>query len=115
MPWERKTVDEKREEFVARAVMGEESISALCREYGISRPTGYKWIGRYQNGEDMCDRPHELDGGPFKTSRDMELRIIDVRAAHPTRGARKIRRFMADKGETQLPAATRTKPSWPEK
>ena len=63
MPWERKTVDEKRKEFVARVVMGEESISALCREYGISRPTGYKWIGRYQNGEDMCDRPHELDGG----------------------------------------------------
>ena len=83
--------------------MGEESISALCREYGISRPTGYKWIGRYQNGEDMCDRPHELDGGPFKTSRDMD---IDVRAAHPTWGARKIRRFMADKGETQLPAAS---------
>lgn len=106
MPWERKTVDEKRKEFVARAVMGEESISALCREYGISRPTGYKWIGRYQNGEDMCDRPHELDGGPFKTSRDMELRIIDVRAAHPTWGARKIRRFTADKGETQLPAAS---------
>ena len=53
MPWERKTVDEKRKEFVARAVMGEESISALCREYGISRPTGYKWIERYRNGESM--------------------------------------------------------------
>ncbi len=106
MPWERKTVDEKRKEFVARAVMGEESISALCREYGISRPTGYKWIGRYQNGEDMCDRPHAPYGRPFKTSRDMELRIIDVRAAHPTWGARKIRRFMAGKGETQLPAAS---------
>lgn len=63
MPWERKTVDEKRKEFVARAVMRDESISALCREYGISRPTGYKWIGRYQNGEDMCDRPHAPYGG----------------------------------------------------
>lgn len=71
MPWERKTVDEKRKEFVARAVMGDESISALCREYGISRPTG-KWIGHYQNGEDMCDRPHAPYGRPFKTSRDME-------------------------------------------
>lgn len=57
MPWERKTVDEKRKEFVARAVMQEESLSALCREYDISRPTGYKWIARYQNGESMCDRP----------------------------------------------------------
>ena len=31
MPWERKTVDEKRKEFVARAVMREDSFSALCR------------------------------------------------------------------------------------
>jgi len=106
MPWERKTVDEKRKEFVARAVMGEESISALCREYGISRPTGYKWIERYRNGKSMCNRPHTPYSRPFKTSREIELRIMDVRAAHPTWGARKIRRFMVDKGETQLPAVS---------
>lgn len=106
MPWERKTVDEKRKEFVARAVMGEESISALCREYGISRPTGYKWIERYRNGESMCNRPHTPYSRPFKTSREIELRIMDVRAAHPTWGARKIHRFMVDKGETQLPAVS---------
>lgn len=106
MPWERKTVDEKRKEFVARAVMQEESLSALCREYDISRPTGYKWIARYQNGESMCDRPHTPRRKPSKTSLEIELRVVDVRNEHPTWGARKIHRFMADKGEAQLPAVS---------
>lgn len=93
MPWERKTVDNQRSEFVARATMGEESLSALCRKYGISRPTGYKWLERYKGGETMLDRPHTPFRKPFKTSPDVELRIVDVRAAHPTWGARKIQRF----------------------
>ena len=96
MPWERKTVDNQRSEFVARATMGEESLSALCRKYGISRPTGYKWLERYKGGETMLDRPHTPFRKPFKTSPDVELRIVDVRAAHPTWGARKIQRFLAD-------------------
>lgn len=106
MPWERTTVDEKRKEFVARAVMREGTISALCREYGISRPTGYKWIERYLNGEDMCDRPHAPVNRPTRTCRNTELQILDVRDAHPTWGARKIHRFLVDKGETQLPAVS---------
>ena len=106
MPWERKTVDNQRREFVARVVMGEESVSALCREYGISRPTGYKWLERYISGESMLDRPHTPFRKPFKTSPDVELRIVDVRNAHPTWGARKIRRFLVDKGEKCVPAAS---------
>lgn len=66
MPWERKTVDEKRKEFVARAVMREDSFSALCREYGISRPTGYKWLERYQNGESMLDKPMRRTAGHLR-------------------------------------------------
>ena len=106
MPWERKTVDKRRREFVARVVMGEESLSALCRKYGISRPTGYKWVERYINGESMLDRSHTPFRKPFKTSPDLELRIVDVRSAHPTWGARKIQRFLVDKGETYVPAAS---------
>lgn len=106
MPWERKTVDNQRSEFVARAIMGEESLSALCREYKISRPTGYKWLERYISGESMLDRPHTPFRKPFKTSPDLELRIVDVRSAHPTWGARKIKRFLVDKGESCVPAAS---------
>ena len=51
MPWEDKTVEETRLEFVKRVLSKEKSKSALCREYGISRPTGDKWIERYKNKE----------------------------------------------------------------
>ena len=46
MSWETKTVMEQRTKFVAEATEGTATISALCRKYGISRKTGYKWLNR---------------------------------------------------------------------
>ena len=40
MAWEERTVEQMREEFVRRVLAQEQSKAALCREYGISRPTG---------------------------------------------------------------------------
>ena len=47
MPWRTERVMDQRIEFVLRAQEGEESIAELCRDYGISRPTGYLWLNRY--------------------------------------------------------------------
>jgi transposase InsO family protein len=47
MPWRTGSVMDQRVEFVLRAKQGDESIAALCRDYGISRPTGYLWLNRY--------------------------------------------------------------------
>ena len=98
MPWEEKTVSDQRAEFVAQVIMGEESMSALCRAYGISRPTGYKWVARFLNGESLCDRSHAPLGRPFRTDPGMEQRILEVRDAHETWGPRKIRRYLMDTG-----------------
>ena len=46
MPWKRPDVSEQRVEFVVRAKRGWESMSGLCAELGISRPTGYLWRER---------------------------------------------------------------------
>ena len=43
MPWRTTGVEEQRMQFVIRATSGAERLSALCREFGISRPTGYEW------------------------------------------------------------------------
>lgn len=56
MSWKEKTVEQSREEFVLAALCGEDSISELCRKAGISRPTAYKWMRRYQAGEPLSDR-----------------------------------------------------------
>jgi transposase-like protein len=49
MPWRTESVMDQRVEFVLRARRREETIAALCREYEISRPTGYLWLQRYQS------------------------------------------------------------------
>ena len=37
----------ERMQFIARVFAGEDEMTVLCREYGVSRKTGYKWLGRY--------------------------------------------------------------------
>ena len=50
MPWKGKTVAQTRKEFVERVLNHEKTKAALCREYGISRPTGDKWLKRWKDG-----------------------------------------------------------------
>jgi transposase len=47
MPWKECSVMDERLQFVARRRAGE-TMSGLCREFGISRKTGYKIFDRYQ-------------------------------------------------------------------
>jgi transposase len=57
MPWRASSVTEERLRFVARLLEGE-AMTDVCRDFGISRKTGYKIFNRYQErGLDaLCDR-----------------------------------------------------------
>jgi transposase-like protein len=57
MPWRASTVTEERLRFVARLLEGE-AMTDVCRDFGISRKTGYKIFNRYrdQGLEALCDR-----------------------------------------------------------
>ena len=48
MPWKETDVMNERTEFVLRAFRSSEPFGELCREYGISRKTGYKWKQRFR-------------------------------------------------------------------
>lgn len=106
MSWKEKTVEQSREEFVLAALCGEQSISELCRRAGISRPTAYKWIRRYQAGESLSDRSHITRGHPNRTPPETEALILETRIQHPTWGGRKLVRYLQDKGYQDLPAAS---------
>ena len=82
MPWEDKTVKELREEFIV-ASKDCCNISSLCREFGISRKTGYKWLKRYKNGESLDDRSKMPFNFPNKTSKEIENLILQVRKDNP--------------------------------
>jgi len=54
MPWRASSVMEERLRFVARLLEGE-GMSEVCRDFGISRKTGYKILNRYQqDGSRRC-------------------------------------------------------------
>lgn len=106
MPWKEKTVETIREEFVKAVQSQTASKSSLCREYGISRVTGDKWLERYESGEPLTDRPHTPLRTPTKTPVEKEEQILEVRRAHPSWGAKKIRKTLEKQGVESLPCAS---------
>lgn len=105
MPWKERTVNQMRKEFVERVLAQEKSKSALCREYGISRPTGDKWLARYLTGKALENQSSAPHSKPRKTPPETKALIVDYRREHPAIGAVKIRKILENKGHTQLPSA----------
>ena len=92
MPWkECKRMDE-RVRFIARLLEGEK-MAPLCREFGISRVTGYKLFNRYKScGLDaLNDRSRRPYRHANKLPYQVERTILGIKKAHPTWGAPKIR------------------------
>src|SRR5580698_4132154 len=104
MPWQECDVVSMREEFCRLASSPDSKVAVLCRRFGISRKTGYKWLGRVRLGEPCVDRlrrhgrieqeeslrrapvqrfereaPNELWQMDFKG----DFRMVDGRRCHP--------------------------------
>ena len=92
MPWKECEPMDERLKFVARLLDGEK-MSVVCRDFGISRPTGYKIFNRYKECgldglKDRSRRPyHHANRLPFQ----IERTILKLKREHPTWGAPKIR------------------------
>ena len=104
MPWKEKGLETMRKEFVERVLAQEKSKSALCREYGISRPTGDKWIARYLEGTSLADLKRAPKTRPNKTDPEIEKKIVEYRERYPAIGAVKMHRMMEDAHYTDLPS-----------
>ncbi len=106
MPWRRMGVRDQRVEFVIRASRGE-PVSALCREFEITRPTGYLWLRRFNEQgvagiEEKSRRPY---CSPCQTDSAIEARILVLRGQRPDWGARKLAVLLAREG-IALPVIT---------
>lgn len=97
MPWKEKTVEELRKEFVEAAASCS-NFSSLCREFGITRATGYKWVKRYEKDETLSDRSRRPNITANKTAEVIEIQIIEARTTHPGWGAKKIKVSLENKG-----------------
>lgn len=105
MPWDARDTMSLRTEFVLFASQDEANIRALCRRFGISPATGYKWLNRWsQEGPaGLADRSRAPHHSPNRSPGDMTDLLRMAHAAHPRWGARKIKRWLEDRGHT-MPA-----------
>jgi transposase InsO family protein len=105
MPFQGVSVVEQRKLFVASARSEGANIRGLCRAYGISPTTGYKWLGRVEASDAAgfdarSRRPHR---SPRRTPAEVELAVLEIRQAHPCWGGRKIHHVLRRRGVAPLP------------
>jgi len=92
MPWKECKPMDERIRFIGRLLEGEK-MAPLCREFGISRVTGYKIYNRYKD----CglDGLNDRSRAPYRQANrlpyQVERTILGIKKEHPSWGARKIR------------------------
>ena len=79
-----------RVQFVGDFQRGDWSMTELCERYGISRPTGYKWVARHTRGESLADQSRRPLRSPQTTPADIVRALLEFRARHPLWGAGKL-------------------------
>lgn len=110
MPWSIRDTMSLREEFIALAQHEGANRRELCRRFGISPQTGYKWLARFaQQGAaglaDLSKRPHH---SPAATAEPLQQAVLALRREHPAWGGRKIARRLQDLGQGCVAASTVT-------
>jgi transposase InsO family protein len=107
MPWKESSVMEERLRFVARLLDGE-AMTDMCREFGISRKTGYKIFDRYKEHglEALTDRSRRPVRYANQLPQQIESLIVRLKGEKPHWGARKIRELLVRRlaGDVRVPA-----------
>ena len=96
MPWKETCAVDQRIAFVRDVLRGEVSKSELCRRYRISRPTGDKWLERFEvrglaGMDDLSSAPHQH---PNQVPEELAEMLIALRRRHMTWGPRKLLAYL---------------------
>jgi transposase InsO family protein len=107
VPWREVSAMSMRREFVMLAAREGANRRELCRRYGISPTTGYKWLARNGGREEgLADRSRRPQASPGRTTAAMEGLVLGLRERHPAWGGRKLRRRLLDLGHNGVPSAS---------
>jgi putative transposase len=103
MPWKELSAMEQRMRFVMAVESEETSIAELCRQFGISRVTGYKWIERYraEGVRGLEDQSRAPLHHPNAVSEHALEIVMALRERYPTWGPKKLRAWL-DRHEPQI-------------
>ncbi len=92
MPWKTETMNDVRKEFALKALAAGANLSALCREYGVTRKTGRQWRERAKRDgiNQLAERSRRPKSHPTELAEEIVCRIVRLKMAHPSWGPRKI-------------------------
>lgn len=99
---------DERVHFITKVHESDESFTALCRHFGISRKTGYKWVARYEKlgPAGLLERPPVAQHSPHRTDEALITAILELRKEHPTWGPKKLKARLEALGNADVPAAS---------
>lgn len=105
MPWKETNAMTQRMTFLECYLRNESSLTALAKMFSISRKTAYKWIERHKmlGLDGLLDQsrvPHNIHNC---VPSEMEALILQTREQFPAWGARKLKKFLENKGCSHLP------------
>ena len=109
MPWREVCSMDEKVRLMAALLAGEESVTVLCEDFGISRKTAYKWLTRYRldAAAGLRERSHAPRVVPWAISQAQAEAIVGVRREHPSWGPRKLRAKLSQRAPGQSwPAAS---------
>lgn len=107
MPWKEVNVVEQRLSFVIRAMMKEESFTHLCKEFGVTPKTGYKWIRRFreEGGRGLHDESRRPKRSANRLAEDVVCELVRLKNLKKSWGPRKIRNIYAmNHRDEQIPS-----------
>jgi len=93
-------------DFVERAMEPGSKLAPLCREFGISRQTGTKWVKRfkaegYAGLEERSRRPRS---SPLSLGEELVMAVLEFRERHPSWGPKKLRTLLARRHGDETPS-----------
>ena len=109
MPWKLSGVVERRKQFVAEYGSGEWTMTELCRAYGISRPTGYEVLRRYQRegAAGLAEQSRAPERHPNQTPAEIEEQVLALRRQHARWGPRTLKaKLQQTRPQVVWPAAS---------
>jgi transposase InsO family protein len=103
MPWRETCPVDERHRFIREHQRLDVSMSELCRDFGISRKTGYKWLQRFdaRGREGLTDGSHAADAHPNATDPRVAEYVATLRRRHPTWGPKKLRSWLAKRAPAE--------------
>lgn len=106
MGWKESDEMSERLEFVRLAEVEGVNLAALCRSFGVSRKTGYKWLKRWRlegkgGLENQSRQPHH---SPLQTNAEVEQLVVELRKKHPLWGGRTLRRILQNQRHAEIPS-----------